>query len=64
MEKKEKRIENKKYMAEVMKRAVDLLIGDIRDNEWYCIQGDSESEMLEREKALIVAGLKSLIGEE
>lgn len=45
------------------KRAIEQLIGDIQDNEWYCIQGGSESEMLEWEKALIVAGLKSLLGE-
>jgi len=36
------------------KRAIDQLIGDIQDNEWYCIQGDWEKE-------LIVDGLKRLL---
>lgn len=43
-----------------MKRAIDILIGDIQDNEWYCIQGGSESEMLDWEKELIIAGLRRL----
>lgn len=27
------------------KRAINQLIGDIQDNEWYCIQDGSESEL-------------------
>jgi hypothetical protein len=42
------------------KRAIDQLIGDIRDNEWYCIQGGSESQMEEWEKELIIDGLRLL----
>ena len=43
------------------KRAIDQLIGDIQDNEWYCIQNGSESELKEWEKDLIVNGLIKLL---
>ena len=42
------------------KRAIDQLIGDIQDNEWYCIQCGSESEMVDWEKELIITGLRRL----
>ena len=45
------------------KRAINLLIGDIQDNEWYCIQGGSESELKDWEKELIVTGLRKLLKE-
>ena len=45
------------------KRAIDQLIGDIQDNEWYCIQGESESELEYWEKNLIVIGLRKLLEE-
>ena len=41
---------------------IDQLINDIQENEWYCIQNGSECNLHEREKALLVAGLKSLLG--
>ncbi len=43
------------------KRAIDQLIGDIQDNEWYCIQCGSESELKDWEKDLIVIGLRKLL---
>ena len=43
------------------KRAIDILIGDMQDNDWYCIQGGSESSMEDWEKELIIAGLKRLL---
>ena len=43
------------------KREIDLLIDDIQDNEWYCIQGGSESELKDWEKNLIVIGLRKLL---
>lgn len=43
------------------KRAIDQLIGDIQDNEWYCIQGGSESELEDLEKKLIINGLKRML---
>lgn len=46
------------------KRAIDQLIFDIRENEWYCEQGDSESQMEDWEKKLIIDGLKRLLEEE
>ena len=42
---------------------IDQLITDITENDWYCQQASGESDMKEWEKALIVAGLKSLLGE-
>ena len=45
------------------KRAIDQLIGDIHDNEWYCIQGGSESELEDWEKELIITGLKRMLEE-
>ena len=45
------------------KKAIDILIGDIQDNEWYCIQGGSESELKDWEKNLIVIGLRKLLEE-
>lgn len=43
------------------KRAIDQLIGDIHDNEWYCVQGGSESEMTEWEKEIIIEALIRLL---
>ena len=43
------------------KRAIDQLILDIQYNEWYCVQGDSESELEFWEKNLIVVGLRNLL---
>ena len=43
------------------KRPIDQLIGDIYDNEWYCVQGGSESEMEDWEKELIIEGLIRLL---
>ena len=43
------------------KRAIDQLILDIQYNEWYCVQGGSESELLEWEKGLIITGLRRLL---
>jgi ribosomal protein L37AE/L43A len=43
------------------KRAIDQLIGDIQHNEWYCVQGGSESELKDWEKELIVTGLRKLL---
>ena len=43
------------------KRAIDQLIGDIQYNEWYCVQGGSESELKDWEKELIVTGLRKLL---
>ena len=37
------------------RRAIDILICDIRDNEWHCTQCGSEREMLDWEKELIKA---------
>ena len=45
------------------KRAINQLIGDIQDNEWYCIQCGSESELKDWEKNLIVIGLRRLLEE-
>lgn len=45
------------------KRAIEQLIGDIQDNEWYCVQGGSESELENWEKNLIVIGLRRLLCE-
>ena len=45
------------------KRAIDQLIGDIQDNEWYCTQGESESELKHWEKNMIVIGLRKLLVE-
>ncbi len=39
---------------------IDQLISDIQNNEWYCIQGGSESELEDWEKNLIVSGLRKL----
>ena len=43
------------------KRAIDQIIDDINDNNWYCIQGGSESGMEDWEKELIITGLKRLL---
>ena len=43
---------------------INQLIEDIRDNEWYSIQYWGESNLHEWEKALLVAGLESLLGGE
>lgn len=43
---------------------IEQLIIDITENDWFCQQASGESNMKEWEKALIVAGLKSLLGEE
>ena len=44
-------------------RAIKQLIGDIQDNEWYCIQCGAESELKEWEKNLIIKGLRKLLEE-
>lgn len=41
---------------------IDQLITDIQENDWYCIQNWSECNLHEWEKALLVAGLESLLG--
>ena len=43
------------------KGCIDQLICDIQENEWYCEQGDSQSQMEDWEKKLIVDGLKRLL---
>ena len=43
------------------KRAIDRLIFDMGENEWYYEQGDSESQMEDWEKKLIIDGLKQLL---
>ena len=43
------------------KRAIGQLILDIQYNEWYCMQGGSESELKDWEKDLIVIGLRKLL---
>lgn len=43
------------------KRAIVQLIRDVQDNEWYCLQGGSESELEFWEKELIVIGLRKLL---
>ena len=43
---------------------IDQLINDIRENDWYCIQNGSECNLHEWEKALLVAGLESLMEDE
>ena len=43
------------------KRAIDQIIDDINDNDWYCIEGGSESGMEDWEKNLIVIGLRKLL---
>ena len=43
---------------------IDQLINDIQGNDWYCIQNGSECNLREWEKALLVAGLESLLGGE
>lgn len=43
------------------KRAIDQLITDIQENEWYCLQDGSESELEFWEKNLIVIGLRKLL---
>ena len=45
------------------KRAIEQLIGDIQDNEWYCIQCGSKSELKDWEKNLIVIGLRKLLSD-
>lgn len=45
------------------KRAIEQLIGDIQHNEWYCTQGESESELEHWEKNLIIIGLRKLLEE-
>lgn len=40
---------------------IDQLINDIQENDWYCIQNGSEFDLHGWEKALIVAGLESLL---
>ena len=43
---------------------IDQLINYIEENDWYCIQYWGESNLHEWEKALLVAGLESLLGGE
>ncbi len=40
---------------------IGQLINDIQENDWYCIQNGGESNLHEWEKALLVAGLESLM---
>lgn len=40
---------------------IDQLICDMQENEWYCEQGGSQSQMEEWEKQLIVDGLNLLL---
>ena len=40
---------------------IDQLINDIQENDWYCIQNRSECDLHGWEKALLVAGLESLL---
>ena len=46
------------------KAIIDQLINDIQGNDWYCIQNGSECNLREWEKALLAAGLESLLGGE
>ncbi len=57
-------IKQAENLSEVEKRAIDQLIMDIQENEWYCLQGGSESQMEDWEKKLIIDGLKRLLEEE
>ena len=41
---------------------IGQLISDIEENDWYCIQNGSECDLHGWEKALLVAGLESLMG--
>ncbi len=41
---------------------IGQLINDIQDNDWYCFHSGIEDNLHEWEKALLVAGLKSLMG--
>ena len=41
---------------------IGQLISDIEENDWYCIQNGSECDLHGWEKALLVAGLESLLG--
>ena len=43
------------------KAIIYQLMNDIQDNEWYCKQGDSESELEYWEKNMIVIGLRKLL---
>ena len=51
---------NKQDSKQEQKPLFDQLINDIKDNDWYCVQNGSESEMEEWEKAAIIAGLMEL----
>ena len=42
---------------------IDQLINDIQENDWYYIQNGSQCNLHGREKALLVAGLESLLGD-
>ncbi len=41
---------------------IGQLINDIQENDWYCIHSGIEDNLHEWEKALLVAGLESLLG--
>ena len=43
------------------KGKIDQLICDIEENEWFCEQGESQSQMEDWEKVLIVEGLKKIL---
>lgn len=45
------------------KRAIEQLIGDIQDNDWYCLQDIFEIELEFWEKNLIVIGLRKLLSD-
>ena len=40
---------------------IGQLINDIQKNDWYSIQNGSQCNLHEQEKALLVAGLESLL---
>ena len=42
---------------------IDQLITDISENDWYCDQNGSQSDMKDWEKSAIVAGLMLLLRE-
>ena len=43
------------------KEMAEQIIDDIQNNEWYCKQYGSESNLSTLEKIIIIAGLKGLI---
>lgn len=43
------------------KAIIGQLINDIQKNDWYSIQNGNQCNLHEQEKALLVAGLESLL---